>query len=404
MTDQAAFEYDVFLSYSHADGDWVKTELLPALEAAGLKINIDFRDFEIGTPSSVNMERAIDHSRHTLLVLTPKWVTSEWTGFESLLVGTIDPAGRRRKLFPLMLEKCEPPRRIAMLTYADFTDPSRRGKELSRLVEQLKSTAPASAPAEETAPVSPSPTHTIRQRPARGGDSIGSDSGGAATLGCLVCERDDSSVLYVLSDFTGLCDLNGQSRRGDPILQPGRPDGGNRAQDLIATLDRWASVRDDSDAASSNLSAAIARVRRKEDVSPELRIRGMLTGIASAVEGAEVWIVGRTSGETKGKVLRTGVFDEIPCSYYQIEGGTRSSGDGTGFFPVPFGELIECTHMLEPGDSGAILVDADNRALGLGFAGSKEVGLFLPIQKVLDALKVDLVTAANWTPSPEARS
>ena len=45
MTDQAAFEYDVFLSYSHADGDWVKTELLPALEAAGLKINIDFRDF-----------------------------------------------------------------------------------------------------------------------------------------------------------------------------------------------------------------------------------------------------------------------------------------------------------------------------------------------------------------------
>ena len=44
----------------------------------------------------------------------------------------------------------------------------------------------------------------------------------------------------------------------------------------------------------------------------------------------------------------------------------------------------------EAGDSGAILVDAANRAIGLGFAGSEEVSLLQPIRRVLDALGVDL--------------
>jgi len=113
--------YDVFISYSSKDADWVRGTLLPALEGAGLRVYIDFRDFEIGTPSLINMERGVEQSRHTLVVLTPNWINSEWTEFESLLVGTADPAARRRKLIPLMLERCTLPPRIAMLTYVDFS-------------------------------------------------------------------------------------------------------------------------------------------------------------------------------------------------------------------------------------------------------------------------------------------
>jgi hypothetical protein len=131
------YSYDVFISYSHKDRSWVCEELLPRLEAAGLKVLIDYRDFDIGVPSIVNMERAVDCSRHTLLVLTPNWVASEWTDFESLLTGTSDPSARRRRLVPLMLELCEPPKRIAMLTYADFTNPARRGEEMGRLIRAL---------------------------------------------------------------------------------------------------------------------------------------------------------------------------------------------------------------------------------------------------------------------------
>jgi TIR domain/NACHT domain len=130
--------YDVFISYSHADATWVWDWLRPHLEAAGLHVCLDRRDFDVGVPSLVNMERAVDHSRHTLLVLTPAWVASEWTAFEELLTQTADPAGRRRRLLPLLLQPCQPPRHIAMLTYADFT---RRGvwdTEIQRVIAAVR--------------------------------------------------------------------------------------------------------------------------------------------------------------------------------------------------------------------------------------------------------------------------
>ncbi len=128
------FDYDVFISYSHHDSEWVRDWLLPRLERAGLRVCIDFRDFEVGVPSLINMERAAERSRKTLLVLTPDWIASEWANFEALLVQTEDPIGLRRRILPLMRERCQPPKRIAMLTYADFTAPGRWESELERLI------------------------------------------------------------------------------------------------------------------------------------------------------------------------------------------------------------------------------------------------------------------------------
>lgn len=153
MAPEPNYRYDVFISYSHQDAAWVWEQLLPRLERVGLRVSIDTRDFEIGTPSLVNMERAVDQSRHTLLVLTPAWIESEWTDFESLLGGTGDPAGRRRKLFPIMLKECEPPRRIAMLTWADFRQPEEYMDQLERLLKQLReSVGPTQPLAEDASP------------------------------------------------------------------------------------------------------------------------------------------------------------------------------------------------------------------------------------------------------------
>lgn len=41
-------EYDVFISYSSEDEEWVKDELLKNLEADGYKVYIDFKDFVPG--------------------------------------------------------------------------------------------------------------------------------------------------------------------------------------------------------------------------------------------------------------------------------------------------------------------------------------------------------------------
>jgi tetratricopeptide (TPR) repeat protein len=125
MAEQTEYPYDVFISYSHADEVWVTGTLLPRLEGAGLRVCIDYRDFDPGRPSLVNMENAVERSRKTLIVLTPAWVESVWTTFEGLLIQTDDPAARRARMIPLLLKPCKPAKRIAMLTYVDFTRPDR---------------------------------------------------------------------------------------------------------------------------------------------------------------------------------------------------------------------------------------------------------------------------------------
>jgi hypothetical protein len=136
------YRYDAFISYSHQDSDWVRKMLLPHLERAGLRICIDFRDFEIGVPSLVNMENAVEGSRKTLLALTPAWVASEWTAFEALLIQTKDPAGRARRILPLLVRPCQLPGRLGIFTYLDLTNPAEFDAQMGRLVAAVRS-APA---------------------------------------------------------------------------------------------------------------------------------------------------------------------------------------------------------------------------------------------------------------------
>ncbi len=94
------------------------------VEQAGVKACIDFRDFKAGRSALFNMQDAVRHSRHTLLVLTENWFGSQWTLFESVLGATTDPAGLQQRTIPLQLRKCEVPENadfIAALTYVDFT-------------------------------------------------------------------------------------------------------------------------------------------------------------------------------------------------------------------------------------------------------------------------------------------
>ncbi len=141
MDDPPQKQYDIFVSYSRLDRGWVQAELIPRLERHGLKVCIGYRDFEIGAPILHNIEYAVDNCPRTILVLTPSWLESEWTDFESLLVGTSDPAARRRKLIPLLLKPCALPSRITMLTHADFTERQDHDAQFRRLLSQLQITS-----------------------------------------------------------------------------------------------------------------------------------------------------------------------------------------------------------------------------------------------------------------------
>ena len=132
------FPYDVFISYSHADQDWVWSWLIPRLKAEGLTVCTDQESFDIGVPSLVNMENAVLASRHTLLVLTPAYVESQWTLYEQILAQTQDPIGLRQRTLPVLREPCELPPRIAMLTYVDLREGPNAEGQVRRLISAIR--------------------------------------------------------------------------------------------------------------------------------------------------------------------------------------------------------------------------------------------------------------------------
>ncbi|NOT03679.1 MAG: toll/interleukin-1 receptor domain-containing protein [Anaerolineales bacterium] len=120
----ADFKYDVFISYSHKDEKWADKVLRQRLDDAGLKVCIDYRDFEAGKMAILNMQDAAKESKHVVLVITRNWLNSEWSLFEALMGGTEDPAGLQKKLIPLLCEdgiQKDINPFIAMRTWVDFT-------------------------------------------------------------------------------------------------------------------------------------------------------------------------------------------------------------------------------------------------------------------------------------------
>jgi tetratricopeptide (TPR) repeat protein len=156
---ETEFKYDVFISYSSHDKEWVRGELLRRIEQAGLKAFIDFRDFERGAPSIDECERGVRECKKMLAVFTPHYVKSEWTDFETIMMQTLGPANRDRRLLPLLKTKCEMRLRIKALTYIDFTD----GADLDLAWRQLLTAL--GRPPEPKPPEAAGPEHWFLAHP-----------------------------------------------------------------------------------------------------------------------------------------------------------------------------------------------------------------------------------------------
>lgn len=114
------FKYDVFISYSHRDSDWVRNTLLTALESHGFSVMIDYRDFRAGSFSVEEMQRGVEESKRVIVVLTPNYVLSEWGKLENVMAQTADPGASNRKLVPILKENCNIPLRLQIISYRDL--------------------------------------------------------------------------------------------------------------------------------------------------------------------------------------------------------------------------------------------------------------------------------------------
>lgn len=249
---------------------------------------------------------------------------------------------------------------------------------------------------------------TGRFRPAPGGVSIGHALITAGTLGCLVKQED---TVYLLSNNHVLANSN-DAAPGDVILQPGAADGGRDPQDQIGSLSDFVPIHfeDDGNACfntsvralahllntfsktagssvrlrsyqaaqpeNNKVDCALAEPLNREDVSKEILEIG---AIAGTVEG-KLGMVVRKSGRTTG--LTTGSIQQVEVTARVSYGLNKNA---------VFTDQLMAGSMSQGGDSGSVVVDEDNRVLGLLFAGSDNTTVINRITNVFDALNITLL-------------
>lgn len=228
---------------------------------------------------------------------------------------------------------------------------------------------------------------SIQHRPLQIGCAIGHYRVQCGTLGAFVRRRDaPDGAAYLLSNNHILANEN-RSKPGDDILQPGPADGGKSNRDRVAGLAQsiqLVSRPNVVDCAVAEIDAAIGFDPR---YIPDI---GKFSGAIALNVETDLLVVkrGAVSGVTHGRVTAFEVNDLVV--------GYRIGN-------LLFNEQIEIEGVnsrsfSKQGDSGSLVLDMDQQAVGLVFArsekgGSNGLGLTYanPIKRVIDALNVDLI-------------
>ena len=221
-----------------------------------------------------------------------------------------------------------------------------------------------------------------RQRPLLIGVSLGHRDVSAGTLGSFV--RGDDGAPRLLSNNHVLADEN-RAEPGDPIVQPGRFDGGRDPGDRIGALDRFVPLIADR---ANLVDAAVAGILAEVPFEPAL-LRGVGTLAADPLapeDAGAVEKLGRTTGRTRGRVTAF-ALDGVAVAYdtvdlLRFDDQVEIHGDGAAFSAG--------------GDSGALIFSADDhRPVALLFAGNEEgVTYGNPISTALEALDLTLLASA----------
>jgi hypothetical protein len=134
------FEYDVFVSYRRAEPDfgWVRSRLVPRLRADGLLVCLDDECFRLGAPLILEMERAVQRSRYTLAVLTPRYLLSNFTQLETVLAEHLGLERTERRLLAVMRERTRPRLGIRARMSLDMTDDAEFEAVAAKLCAQLR--------------------------------------------------------------------------------------------------------------------------------------------------------------------------------------------------------------------------------------------------------------------------
>jgi hypothetical protein len=256
-----------------------------------------------------------------------------------------------------------------------------------------------------------------KYRPAPGGVSIGHFAITSGTLGCVVKQNGKR---YILSNNHVLANSN-NARLGDFIFQPGPHDGG-LLSDRIATLHQFIPIDFGGDVpppspppepppekdkswcplarAFEKIGNFVARmtgssysVKLEKQSEPNFVDCALALPDEDSLVTDDITTIGNINGIEPIPYLsmpvkkfgRTTSFTEDVIQHLHV---SVNVGYGPGKVAL-FEDQILTGPMSAGGDSGSIVVNDENKVVGLLFAGSELVTIINPIQYVIDALGIE---------------
>jgi hypothetical protein len=215
-----------------------------------------------------------------------------------------------------------------------------------------------------------------RCRPLKIGWSVAHKDVTAGTITCFV-EKDGKTMLMSNSHVVANCN---SGKKGDEVLQQGPYDGGKLPKDKIGTLYEAVKLKKNG----NKVDAAVVLL----DSGMEVDLRtidgfGKFGGKSDAEVdvGMVIQKFGRTTGNTIGKVTA------IEVSNLRVNYGEHGV--------LSWDNQIEVTKeggsILLGGDSGSCLLNEDNEAVGLLYAGNTVQGYANDFNDVVEQLKIKVL-------------
>ena len=217
----------------------------------------------------------------------------------------------------------------------------------------------------------PIPYRRMKWRPVYGGISAGHALVTAGTLGAVVIDVNTGGLVALSNNHVFAREATDHSGAevGDAIIQPSLYDAGT-ILDGFATLERWIPL----DADGENLVDCAIAVPTEDGILIPNVVGGVVEdgslhgiavqGMASVTGGEIVHKYGRTTGHTSGSVI-------------DVDFTTKVQYPSTG--QILFTDQILACLRVDGGDSGSLLLDDQNRAVGLVIASAKADGVYYAI-------------------------
>jgi hypothetical protein len=220
---------------------------------------------------------------------------------------------------------------------------------------------------------------TDKARPAPAGCSIGLGLA-TGTLGCFVTKTgDESKAIYALSNAHVIA-RDGNASPGADIYQPAKVDSPDSECPPFAQLTQAFPFTFSETEFANLVDAAIAQVADPGSVDPDIMEIGQVAGLSEARQDMAVKKFGRTTELTFGTVRDVHFRTRLQFEMNRF-GSVGSAG---------FRDQILVSRFSDSGDSGSLVLDEDNNAVGLLFAGSDQVSICNKIQNVISALDVEI--------------